>query len=185
MSPEQLKNAKMVDPRSDLWSVGVMFYEMLTGREAFDADTEFGRLTAVLTQEPAPIDRDNPQLAPWRDFFARALSRDLNGRFQSADEMATMLLTLARGGSIPPQAERVSKRSEPPAASQTSSSHVTAASPQFPTGSLTPEPAAKVEVRVATPSQGLQAPVPLWLLLVVGVVTSVAGFIAGWLVTGG
>jgi len=182
MSPEQLKNAKTVDPRSDLWSVGVMYYEMLTGREAFEADTEFGRLTAVLTQEPAPIDRDNPQLAPWRDFFARALSREVDRRFQSADEMAAMLLALARGGPVPQAPVKMPE--PPPPASQVAPAHITHASPRFPAGSTTPEPAGKVDVRVAAPNQGGKM-VPLWLLIVVSVLDLIVGFVAGWLMAKG
>jgi eukaryotic-like serine/threonine-protein kinase len=48
MSPEQIQNAKDVDARSDLWSAGVMLYEMLAGRMAFPAPTEYARLGAVL-----------------------------------------------------------------------------------------------------------------------------------------
>jgi serine/threonine protein kinase len=106
MSPEQVKNAKGVDPRSDLWSAGIILYEMLTGRAAFHAETEFAKLTAVLTQDPVPIEQVSPQLAPWRDFFARALARDPDRRFQSAAEMGEALLAVAKGGSMPvPTAE--------------------------------------------------------------------------------
>jgi serine/threonine protein kinase len=91
MSPEQIKNAKGVDPRSDLWSVGIIFYEMVTGHEAFDAPNDFARLTAVLTQDPKPITSVAPHLAMWGDFFLKATARDLNQRFASADEMARAL----------------------------------------------------------------------------------------------
>ncbi len=96
MSPEQIKNSKGVDPRSDLWSVGVMFYEMLTGQEAFDAPTEFARLTAVLTQDPRPISQVAPHLAGWQDFFNRAIAREPAARFPGALEMANVLLATAR-----------------------------------------------------------------------------------------
>jgi eukaryotic-like serine/threonine-protein kinase len=97
MSPEQIKNSKGVDPRSDLWSIGVIFYEMLTGGPPFPADNEFARLTAVLTEEVKPIERANPALAPWNQFFHRALAKDVNQRFQSADEMARAVVAIARG----------------------------------------------------------------------------------------
>ncbi|MGH7435148.1 MAG: serine/threonine-protein kinase, partial [Polyangiaceae bacterium] len=46
MSPEQIKNPRDVDPRADLFSAGVLFYEMVTGRAAFPAPTEFAKMTA-------------------------------------------------------------------------------------------------------------------------------------------
>src|SRR5215471_8521645 len=55
MSPEQIRNAKTVDHRADLWSAGVILYELLTGREAFVAPTEMAKLTAILTGSPVPI----------------------------------------------------------------------------------------------------------------------------------
>jgi len=91
MSPEQIKNSKGVDPRSDLWSVGIILYELLTGHEAFPADNEFTRLTLVLTQDIRPITDVAPQLAAFGPFFQRALSKDLATRFQSAAEMSAAL----------------------------------------------------------------------------------------------
>ena len=98
MSPEQIKNSKGVDPRSDLWSVGIILYELLTGREAFPADNEFTRLTSVLTQEITPIAQVNPGLSAWTGFFQRALSKDPNGRFPNANEMAQALMVSAGQG---------------------------------------------------------------------------------------
>jgi serine/threonine-protein kinase len=96
MSPEQIKNAKAVDSRSDLWSVGVIFYEMVTGQPAFEAPTDFARLTAVLTQDPKPIELAAPHLAMWSEFFTRATARDLTQRYSTADEMARALLFTSR-----------------------------------------------------------------------------------------
>jgi len=87
MSPEQIKNSKDVDPRSDLFSLGVLFYEMVTGRPAFPAPNEFAKLTAVLTAEPEPIERVEPSLAFLAPFIARAIHKDRQQRFQSAMEM--------------------------------------------------------------------------------------------------
>ncbi len=102
MSPEQIKNSKGVDARADLWSVGIIFYELLTGTSPFPADNEFARLTSVLTEEISPIDQVAPHLAAWNSFFLRALAKDPNRRFQSADEMAAALLSTARGPSMRP-----------------------------------------------------------------------------------
>jgi serine/threonine-protein kinase len=95
MSPEQVKSARQVDTRSDLWSAGVLFYEMLTGREAFPAETEFARLTAVMTAEPTPVEQVDPALAPFAPFLARALRKDREERFPSALEMARALQAIA------------------------------------------------------------------------------------------
>jgi len=91
MSPEQIKNARDVDPRADLWSAGVMFYEMLTGREAFPAPTEYARLAAVLAVEPAPLVGADPSLALLATFVARALQKNRDERFPSALAMAHAL----------------------------------------------------------------------------------------------
>jgi serine/threonine protein kinase len=101
MSPEQIKNSKAVDVRSDLWAVGIIFYEMLTCRLPFDAENEFARLTAVLTDTAKPIESVMPQLASWSGFFRRALASEPNDRFQTAEEMANALMLVARGGSMP------------------------------------------------------------------------------------
>ena len=97
MSPEQIKNSKGVDARSDLWSVGIILYELLSGQEAFPADNEFTRLTMVLTQDIRPIGQVAPHLANWASFFQRALSKDPNGRFQSAAEMSQALAAMMSG----------------------------------------------------------------------------------------
>jgi serine/threonine-protein kinase len=91
MAPEQIRNAKDVDARADLWSAGVMFYEMITGRQAFPAPTEFARLAAVLGTQPDPIVSIDPSLAPWAAFVERALAKDRNQRFHSAQEMSHAL----------------------------------------------------------------------------------------------
>jgi serine/threonine-protein kinase len=93
MSPEQIKSARDVDQRADLWSAGVMFYEMLTGRVAFPAPTEYARLTAVLTSEPEPVERIDPALAVLGPIITRALRKDKSERFTSALEMARALAT--------------------------------------------------------------------------------------------
>ncbi|WP_437298005.1 protein kinase domain-containing protein [Sorangium sp. So ce426] len=105
MSPEQIKNAQGVDARTDLWSVGVIFYEMLTATQPFPAENEFARLTAVLAKEVRPIEQVAPHLAAWGLFFQRALSKDVAGRFQTAEEMAQTLGAIAhRTGIATPSA---------------------------------------------------------------------------------
>ncbi|MGK3966378.1 serine/threonine-protein kinase [Sorangium sp. So ce118] len=115
MSPEQIKNAQGVDARTDLWSVGVIFYEMLTATQPFPAENEFARLTAVLAKEVRPIEQVAPHLAAWSLFFQRALSKDVGGRFQTAEEMAQTLSAIAhRTGVATPGARAEPHASLPP-----------------------------------------------------------------------
>jgi serine/threonine protein kinase len=105
MSPEQIKDVKHADLRADLWGAGVIFYELLTGVLAFDADNDFARITRVLTSEATPIEQVAPQYAHWTPFFRRALAPDPAERFQSALEMDQALLAVARQGRLPAAGE--------------------------------------------------------------------------------
>lgn len=102
MSPEQIKNAKSVDHRSDLFSAAVLFYEMLTGGSPFPAANEFAKLVVILNQEPQPIEQVEPTLAQLSPFFRHALAKERDQRFQSAQEMASALAQ-ATGGPGRPQ----------------------------------------------------------------------------------
>jgi serine/threonine-protein kinase len=101
MSPEQILGSKDIDHRSDLWSVGVVAYEMLTGRKPFDAET-MGGLAIRIHSEPLPLATTaNPDLPIAVDaWFARACARDVKARFTSAKEM-TEELARALGGEMP------------------------------------------------------------------------------------
>jgi serine/threonine protein kinase len=100
MSPEQVKDSKHVDERTDLWSVAVILYELVAGRPAFEADNEFAKLSMVLTTQPPPIAQVAPHAAPWGPFFERALAADIARRFQTAGEMAQALVQLV--GAVSP-----------------------------------------------------------------------------------
>ena len=129
MSPEQIKNSKAVDARSDLWAVGIIFYEMLTCRLPYEAENEFARLTAVLTDDAKPIEAVMPQLAAWSGFFRRALAREAVDRFQTAEEMAQAITQVLRGGSV-----SGAGASAPPPAATGSATIAMAAVPEWNTG---------------------------------------------------
>ncbi|WP_437976642.1 protein kinase [Sorangium sp. So ce295] len=149
MSPEQIKNAQGVDARADLWSVGVIFYEMLTATQPFPAENEFARLTAVLAKEVRPIEQVAPHLAAWGLFFQRALCKDVAGRFQTAEEMAQTLGAIAhRTGIATPSA-----RPEAPA-SPALTHQLPSLPPPQPLQSATPPPQ-----NMAPPPQNVTQPV--------------------------
>ncbi|MFN6963029.1 MAG: protein kinase domain-containing protein [Pyrinomonadaceae bacterium] len=95
MSPEQVRGAE-TDARTDIWSLGVVLCEMLTGRRPFDRDTEADTLTAILTGEPAfdlgDMIGEQPLLL---SVNKRCLSKDPRDRFQSAADLAFALGSLA------------------------------------------------------------------------------------------
>jgi eukaryotic-like serine/threonine-protein kinase len=102
MSPEQIKNAKEVDARTDLWSAGVMLYEMLTGRVAFPAPTEYARLSAVLNNNPPPLESVDPQLSRLSAFVQLAMQKDREKRFQTALEMSRALTAAVGAADVGP-----------------------------------------------------------------------------------
>ena len=101
MSPEQMMDAKHVDARADLWALGVVAYECLTGQRPFESET-VGALALAVCKGPIPlpsqVDRTvPPEIDAW---FARACTRDLDARFSSARAMADALHeAIARRGS--------------------------------------------------------------------------------------
>jgi len=95
MSPEQVRSPRDVDPRSDLWSAGVMTWEMLSGRVAFPAPTEYARLAAVMSMNPEPLEKIDPALSALSPLIERAMQKDASQRFASAIEMARALSAIA------------------------------------------------------------------------------------------
>ena len=87
MSPEQARG-KEVDGRSDLYSLGVVLYEMLTGRVPFDADET---LAVALSHLNDPIPQLPPALAEWQPVVDRLLAKSPDDRFGSAADLAKIL----------------------------------------------------------------------------------------------
>jgi len=95
MSPEQAE-AKPVDARSDIFSFGLVFYEMLSGRRAFLGDTAIAIMAAILHKEPEPLDA-TPAL---KTILTRCLRKSPADRFQSMTQVKEALLA-ASGVSSP------------------------------------------------------------------------------------
>src|SRR4029453_10774453 len=89
--PEQLEGRE-ADARSDIFAFGAVLYEMLTGRRAFDGESQSKVIAAILDQEPPPIDKLQP-LAPLAltRTGQKALAKDPERRWQTASDLADEL----------------------------------------------------------------------------------------------
>jgi eukaryotic-like serine/threonine-protein kinase len=86
MSPEQAQGQKL-DVRTDLWNLGVIYYELLSGRPPFQADSSINVLRAITEQPPVLLKQLRPDIPPLAErIVARALEKDPNRRYQSAAE---------------------------------------------------------------------------------------------------
>ena len=96
MSPEQ-SSGQLVDARSDLFSLGAVLYEILTGQPAFTGETLQQVLTAILTQQPLSPRTIHRAIPPAIDrLVMRLLAKDRAGRYQTAHELRVELQRLAR-----------------------------------------------------------------------------------------
>jgi Tol biopolymer transport system component len=94
MSPEQA-SGKPLDSRSDQFSLGVILYEMATGRRAFRKDTPLGTLSAILRDDPEPIGNVNPQTPPpLRWIIERCLAKNPEERYVSTRDLARDLASV-------------------------------------------------------------------------------------------
>jgi eukaryotic-like serine/threonine-protein kinase len=100
MSPEQAKGAPNIDVRSDVWSLGIVLYELLSGALPYADANSLGELMVAIITADLPLLQDK---APWvppelAEITHRAISRDINRRFQSAGELRDALAAIVPDG---------------------------------------------------------------------------------------
>ena len=97
MSPEQAQGLN-VDPRSDVFSLGAVLYEMLAGRRPFAGTSDVAVITAILRDQPTPLRAARPEIPVDLDGIVdRALSKDAAARYRDGTEMSAALAHVATG----------------------------------------------------------------------------------------
>jgi len=154
MSPEQIQGAVTLDARSDLYSVGVSLYELVTGKRPFDGDSQFAIMAAHLEKTPVPPVTVDPKLPQaLNDIILLSVAKDPGGRFQTAAAFRNALSNVA------PAVQPAAK-----------AAHVT-------TAPVTP-PAAKGDFHLIEPTKPPQPKSKRGLWMGVGAVAAVLALVA-------
>lgn len=100
MSPEQVRG-KLADARSDIFALGAVLYEMLSGKQAFHRDSSVEAMAAILKEEPEEIAATNRNVSPaLQRIVDHCLEKDPQARFQSARDLAFALEAVAGGSGL-------------------------------------------------------------------------------------
>jgi serine/threonine-protein kinase len=179
LSPEQARGTE-VDPRSDLYSLGVVLYELLTGKTPFDGETPVEIAMKHLSNTPKPPSKLRGDIPPELDMVVlRALAKNPDDRYQSADEMEADLDRVARGANVAAAtvdtATQVLRRAPAPAPVESATAATMIAPP--PSTRTRVAPAAVVEEEEIDERRGPARPLWPWLVAAAFVIAAViAGF---------
>ena len=139
-SPEQMTCARDVDARTDLWALGVVMYELVTGRVPFDSKSAL-QMFALVTEAAVPPPSDFTELPPgFEEVLLRCLAKDRAERPASADALRAMLDPFARAGAsavdrLAPLGSTPSRAPPPPRTTVASSAFAVDEAPSVPIAS--------------------------------------------------
>ena len=170
MSPEQARGAEL-DSRTDLYSTGVILYQLATGELPFQSDTPVGFLTKHLAEAPVPARERWSDVSEGLDaVIARAMEKNPANRFQTADEMREALLALDPTAAAAPAPAHPGTRAAsgaatpPPVASRTAPA---------PARTSTPPAAPRAASAPAAPAE--RSRLVFWLLAVAVGIAAIGG----------
>ena len=153
MSPEQVQ-AQPTDARSDLYSVGVSLYEMVTGQRMFSATSSFSIMEAQVKEAPRPPIEVQPSLPkPLSDMIVMSVAKNPAERFQTADAFRNALSQIRGSCGLPSLPKAVAAAATPV---QAPPSRVSDVRPPTPVS----QPAVSPAYAAATPTPGQTTPVP-------------------------
>jgi len=156
MSPEQVKSADQVDHRSDVYSLGALLFEMVTGQRVFTGKSHFDIMVAHVNQAPPNPGSLAPDLpAAAAQVILKAVAKDLTQRYPDANTMRLALVELTTGGSDAADAEPQTLRPLPTVERRRSSSTVSAAAVSASPGAPASATAKTVDVKLPPAAVGV------------------------------
>ncbi len=156
MSPEQIQDSQSVDPRTDVWSLGVILYRTLTGQLPYSAESPAALFVKICTTDPEPLEKARPGLPPGLNgAVSRCLQRDPTARFKDANELYTEVsLVMEAGAAAVSKPLPTARQPSPPVPSRAPSP------PRKAAPVPAPVPSAAPAARPAQPAGGPAGPTP-------------------------
>lgn len=164
MSPEQIRDARRVDARADVWAMGIILQELITGAQVFEADSFPGVCAAIIADPPLPVRSLRPDVSEkLESIIARCLQKDPQLRYQSIAALQADLAPLGARAASPGSPAHGVVYSTPPRQSGTkpiAARHESATEASVPPASLPrlgPDPTL-ASARLASASAGTHSP---------------------------